>query len=101
MRSWIQNTKKLLPDLLPVMQTRMQILQYIRLMQPIGRRNLSASLGMTERVLRSEVQVLKRTKLSSRRFFWNDFDRRRNNFSSCFGRLYERNFRVKGFRKAT
>lgn len=27
--------KKLLPDLLPVMQTRMQILQYIRLMQPI------------------------------------------------------------------
>lgn len=101
MRSWIQNTKKLLPDLLPVMQTRMQILQYIRLMQPIGRRNLSASLGMTERVLRSEVQVLKEQNLSSRRFFWNDFDRRRNSFSSCFGRLYERNFRVKGFRKAT
>ena len=69
------------------MQTRMQILQYIRLMQPIGRRNLSASLGMTERVLRSEVQVLKEQKLSSRRFFWNDFDRRRNSFSSCFGRL--------------
>ncbi len=63
MRSWIQNTKKLLPDLLPVMQTRMQILQYIRLMQPIGRRNLSASLGMTERVLRSEVQVLKEQNL--------------------------------------
>ena len=55
--------KKLLPDLLPVMQTRMQILQYIRLMQPIGRRNLSASLGMTERVLRSEVQVLKEQNL--------------------------------------
>ena len=45
------------------MQTRMQILQYIRLMQPIGRRNLSASLGMTERVLRSEVQVLKEQNL--------------------------------------
>lgn len=59
MRSWIQNMKKLLPDLLPVMQTRMQILQHIRLMRPIGRRNLSASLSMTERVLRSEVQVLK------------------------------------------
>ena len=44
------------------MQTRMQILQYIRLMQPIGR-NLSASLGMTERVLRSEVQVLKEQNL--------------------------------------
>ena len=45
------------------MQTRMQILQYIRLMRPIGRRNLSASLGMTERVLRSEVQVLKEQNL--------------------------------------
>ena len=55
---------------------------------------------MIERVLRSEVQVLKEQNLV-RRFFWNDFDRRRNSFSSCFGRLYERNFRVKGFRKAT
>ena len=32
MRSWIQNTK-IITDLLPVMQTRMQILQYIRLMR--------------------------------------------------------------------
>jgi central glycolytic genes regulator len=63
MRSLIEHQKKLLPDLLPVMQTRFQILQYIRLMQPIGRRNLSASLGMTERVLRSEVQVLKEQNL--------------------------------------
>jgi central glycolytic genes regulator len=63
MNSWIQHAKKLLPDLLPVMQTRMQILQYIRLTQPIGRRNLSASLGMTERVLRSEVQALKEQNL--------------------------------------
>ncbi|MFD3446504.1 sugar-binding transcriptional regulator [Microbacteriaceae bacterium 4G12] len=63
MRSWIKHVQKLLPDLLPVMQTRIQILQYIRLTQPIGRRNLSASLNMTERVLRSEVQVLKEQNL--------------------------------------
>lgn len=63
MRSWIEYANKLLPDLLPVMQTRMRILQYIRLSQPIGRRNLSASLNMTERVLRSEVQVLKTQNL--------------------------------------
>jgi central glycolytic genes regulator len=63
MRSWIDYAKQLLPDLLPVMQTRMQILQYIRLTQPIGRRSLSASLNMTERVLRSEVQVLKEQNL--------------------------------------
>ncbi|MCI4060645.1 hypothetical protein MMK25_34465, partial [Bacillus cereus] len=49
--------------MLPVMQTRMQLLQYMRLMQPMGRRNLSASRGMTERVLRSEVQGLKEQNL--------------------------------------
>ncbi|MCP8970637.1 sugar-binding transcriptional regulator [Ectobacillus ponti] len=63
MRSWINYAQKLLPDLLPVMQTRWHILQYIRLTQPIGRRNLAASLGMTERVLRSEVQLLKEQNL--------------------------------------
>lgn len=63
MRAWIDYARKLLPDLLPVMQSRMQILQYIRLTQPIGRRNLSTSLNMTERVLRSEVQVLKEQNL--------------------------------------
>ncbi|MFC3886602.1 sugar-binding transcriptional regulator [Bacillus songklensis] len=59
MHSLIQAQQKLLPDLLSVMQKRYQILQYIRLMQPIGRRNLAVSLGLTERVLRSEVTFLK------------------------------------------
>ncbi|PLR67285.1 MULTISPECIES: sugar-binding transcriptional regulator [Bacillaceae] len=59
MRSIIEVQKKLLPDLLQVMQKRYQILQYIRLMQPIGRRSLSTSLGISERVLRGEVQFLK------------------------------------------
>ncbi|ODG90515.1 MULTISPECIES: sugar-binding domain-containing protein [Bacillaceae] len=55
--------QKLLPDLIPVIQKRFQILQYIRIMQPIGRRNLSASVGLTERVLRSEVALLKEQRL--------------------------------------
>lgn len=59
MHSLIQAQQKLLPDLLSVMQKRYQTLQYIRLMQPIGRRNLAVSLGLTERVLRSEVTFLK------------------------------------------
>ncbi|ANB57966.1 central glycolytic regulator [Anoxybacillus sp. B7M1] len=59
MRSWIDAQKKLLPDLLEFMQKRYRILQYIRLMQPIGRRALSGSIGMSERVLRAEVQFLK------------------------------------------
>lgn len=59
MKSLIEAQKKLLPDLLQVMQKRYQILQYIRLMQPIGRRSLSTSLGLSERILRNEVQFLK------------------------------------------
>lgn len=59
MQRMIEIQKKLLPDLLPIMQKRYQILQYIRLMQPIGRRSLSVSLGLTERTLRSEVSFLK------------------------------------------
>ncbi|WP_276787372.1 gapA transcriptional regulator CggR [Bacillus sp. (in: firmicutes)] len=63
MNQLIQAQKKLLPDLLLVMQKRFEILQYIRLTEPIGRRSLAASLGLTERVLRSEVQFLKEQNL--------------------------------------
>ncbi|MFS0636562.1 sugar-binding domain-containing protein [Mesobacillus foraminis] len=55
--------KRILPDLVEVMQKRYQILQYINAMQPVGRRNLSLSLGLTERVLRSEVEFLKSQNL--------------------------------------
>lgn len=55
--------KRILPDLVEVMQKRYQILQYINAMQPVGRRNLSSSLGLTERVLRSEVEFLKNQNL--------------------------------------
>lgn len=50
--------EKLLPDLLDVMKQRYHILQYLRLMGPIGRRNLATNLGLTERVLRKEVEFL-------------------------------------------
>lgn len=59
----IDAQKKLLPDLLEVMQKRYRILQYIRLMQPIGRRALSGSIGISERILRAEVQFLKEQNL--------------------------------------
>jgi central glycolytic genes regulator len=51
--------RKLLPDLVVVMQKRYEILQYIRLMQPIGRRSLSTNLGISERILTSELEFLK------------------------------------------
>ncbi|WP_223701361.1 sugar-binding transcriptional regulator [Sutcliffiella deserti] len=63
MKKIMEVQKKLLPDLLSVMQKRYEILRYIRLMQPIGRRSLSGSLGLSERVLRSEVDFLKKQNL--------------------------------------
>lgn len=63
MKSVIEIQKKLLPDLLVIMQKRYHILQYIGSMEPVGRRSLAVSLGLTERVLRSEVDFLKEQKL--------------------------------------
>ncbi|MFD2444666.1 sugar-binding transcriptional regulator [Bacillus sp. CGMCC 1.16607] len=65
MYSLIDIQKKLLPDLLEIMQKRYHILQYIYRMQPVGRRSLAQSLGLTERVLRSEVDFLKDQHLIS------------------------------------
>ena len=59
MNSIIDLQKRLLPDILPIMQKRYSILQYIQNMQPVGRRSLAGSIRLTERVLRSEVEFLK------------------------------------------
>ncbi|MCG0314189.1 MAG: hypothetical protein L5657_05980, partial [Calditerricola sp.] len=50
---------KLAPDLVAVLALRYRILRQIQLTQPVGRRSLAASLGMTERTLRSEVEFLR------------------------------------------
>ena len=63
MKSIIDFQKRLLPDLLTIIQKRYHILRYIGAMEPVGRRSLAASLGLTERVLRSEVDFLKQQKL--------------------------------------
>lgn len=63
--SLIDIQKRLLPEFVPVMQRRFDILQYIGLMEPVGRRHLSLSLGITERILRGEVTLLKEQKLIS------------------------------------
>jgi central glycolytic genes regulator len=63
MHSFIDIQRKLLPDLLQVMQKRYSILRNIGFMQPVGRRSLSVTLGITERILRSEVDFLKEQNL--------------------------------------
>jgi len=63
MQSFIDIQKRLLPDLLQVLQKRYNILRNIGFMQPVGRRSLAVSLGFTERILRSEVDFLKEQNL--------------------------------------
>lgn len=65
MESIINVQKRIIPDLIRIMQKRFQILRYINLMQPVGRRSLSQSLHITERVLRGEIQFLKEQQLVS------------------------------------
>jgi central glycolytic genes regulator len=63
MQSFIEIAKRLLPDFFQVLQKRYTILRYIGFMQPVGRRSLATSLGLTERILRSEVEFLKEQNL--------------------------------------
>ncbi len=51
--------KQLVPELMDTMAERYKLLQYIRLMQPIGRRSLATNLQKSERIVRSEVTLLK------------------------------------------
>ncbi|WP_179134229.1 sugar-binding transcriptional regulator [Enterococcus villorum] len=51
------------PDMMEVLQERYKILRNIYWMQPIGRRSLSESMGITERVLRTETDLLKQLDL--------------------------------------
>ncbi|MCF8568186.1 DNA-binding transcriptional regulator [Alicyclobacillus tolerans] len=55
--------RRIVPELLEVLQNRAKILNRIWQMQPIGRRALAAELGTTERVLRAELDFLKQQGL--------------------------------------
>lgn len=63
MRLLLEVQRKLMPDILTTMEKRYRILQHIRLMEPIGRRNLAASLVLSERILRTEIEHLKDLRL--------------------------------------
>lgn len=55
--------RRIVPELMETLQARVQILHRIRLLQPVGRRALAAAMGITERVLRAEVEFLRRQGL--------------------------------------
>lgn len=59
MRQLIELQQLLVPELLDIMRKRYKILKKVMLAGLIGRRALASSLSMTERVLRSETELLK------------------------------------------
>ncbi|MFO3702603.1 sugar-binding domain-containing protein [Staphylococcus felis] len=59
MKYMIQVQQKIVPDLIDKMYRRYSILTTIQQLQPVGRRTLSDVLKLTERVLRSETDLLK------------------------------------------
>jgi central glycolytic genes regulator len=63
MRQLLELQQKLLPDLIEVLRKRYMLLQSISHLQPIGRRALAQEMQTTERILRSEVELLKETGL--------------------------------------
>ena len=64
MQTLLEVQRKLLPDFLEAMQKRYNILRYIKIMEPVGRRTLASNLHLTERTLRSEVDFLKEQNLT-------------------------------------
>jgi len=61
--SLLELQKQLLPELMDVMKKRYTILHHIKLNGTVGRRTLAHSVHMTERMLRSEVDILKQQGL--------------------------------------
>jgi central glycolytic genes regulator len=63
MQNLINMQKKLLPDLLDVMEERYSVLHTVALFQPIGRRALAENTNSTERHVRAEVEFLQKQGL--------------------------------------
>lgn len=61
MRDNIKWIEDIAPDFLKILSRRYQILQQIKWMAPVGRRTLGSELGMSERSLRTETDLLKNT----------------------------------------
>ena len=68
-RKVIKVQQKLIPDLIDKMYRRFYILSTISQNQP-GRRSLSEHMDMTERVLRSETDMLKKQEFVSNLREW-------------------------------
>lgn len=59
MKNLLEIQKKLIPQAIELMERRYSILRQISLSEPIGRRTLSNTLEISERIIRSETEFLK------------------------------------------
>lgn len=59
MRKILEIQKKLTPDIIQTLEKRYDILKHISLTGTIGRRTLASNVDLTERVLRSELEILR------------------------------------------
>ena len=59
MKDIISVLKKIVPELIELTERRYTIMQHVSHSQPIGRRSLSNSLRLGERIVRSELEFLK------------------------------------------
>ena len=65
MNNLLKMQQKLIPQVLDMMTKRYSILRQIYLNETIGRRSLANELGLSERVVRSETEVLREQNLIS------------------------------------
>lgn len=63
MEKVVQIQRIIVPELISLMEDRYNILRHIQEAEPVGRRALAAMLGMSERVVRAQVDFLKKTGL--------------------------------------
>ena len=58
-KEYIAQLSRIVPEIKPLLTLRYRILYLVGYLQPIGRRNLSLKIGITERIIRKEATVLK------------------------------------------
>ena len=63
MREEVELIESIVPDLIDVLRKRFIILRNIDWSEPVGRRVLAQTLGMSERVLRTETDYLRKQEL--------------------------------------
>lgn len=65
MENFIKLQRKIVPELIAIIEERYNILRHVQYAQPVGRRALAALVGMSERTVRTEVEMLKNVGLVS------------------------------------